>query len=109
MKFRNIIIGGLALLTVANAIGQVKADTTFRSNGNPIIRHEYTADPAAMVYKGKVYLYTGHDEAPTRRDQYVMHNWTCFSSSDMVNWTEYKKPLTEKILPGQRMMHGHRR
>ncbi|GAA0350058.1 hypothetical protein ACKI1I_11125 [Streptomyces turgidiscabies] len=29
---------------------------------NPIVRHVYTADPAPLVYHGRVYLYTGHDE-----------------------------------------------
>jgi hypothetical protein len=30
---------------------------------NPIIQTIYTADPAPLVYNGRVYLYTGHDEA----------------------------------------------
>jgi beta-xylosidase len=60
---------------------------------NPIITDKYTADPAAMVYKDTVYLYTGHDEAPPRRDGYVMKEWLCFSSTDMVNWTEHPVPL----------------
>ena len=29
---------------------------------NPIIQTIYTADPAPLVYNGRVYLYTGHDE-----------------------------------------------
>src|SRR3954471_10487320 len=71
-------------------------DTIIRSNGNPIIRHKFTADPAAFVYNDKVYLYTGHDEAPARRNGYEMHDWLCFSSSDMVNWTEHEVPLRVK-------------
>ncbi|MGZ5248309.1 MAG: hypothetical protein ACXWCR_14475, partial [Flavitalea sp.] len=39
-------------------------DTTFIAEGNPVIRHKFTADPAAIVHNNKVYLYTGHDEAP---------------------------------------------
>src|SRR5689334_20622701 len=64
--------------------------------GNPVIRHKYTADPAALVYNGKVYLYTGHDEAPPRREAYIMHEWLCFSSDDMVNWQEHPSPLNVK-------------
>jgi len=74
----------------------VKSDSIIHAAGNPIIRHEFTADPAAMVYKGKVYLYTGHDEAPANHNGYVMHNWTCFSSSDMVTWTEHPSPMNVK-------------
>lgn len=40
---------------------------------NPIIRDKFTADPAAMVYKDTVYLYTGHDEAPKGEARYVMN------------------------------------
>lgn len=72
------------------------ADTLIHANGNPIITHEFTADPAAMVSNGTVYLYTGHDEAPKGRASYVMHDWRCFSSTDMVNWTEHASPLNVK-------------
>src|SRR6476661_6556976 len=71
-------------------------DTSFSSSGNPIIRHKYTADPAALVYNGKVYLYTGHDEAPPNRESYIMNDWLCFSSEDMVHWTEHPSPLKVK-------------
>lgn len=80
----------------ASAQEVVTKDTTFKVEGNPIIRYKYTADPAALVYKDKVYLYAGHDEAPTKISSYRMHNWTCFSSSDMVNWTEHPTPLSTK-------------
>jgi beta-xylosidase len=74
----------------------VSGDTSFTATGNPVIRHKFTADPAAMVYKDKVYLYTGHDQQVLNRNGYVMHEWLCFSSSDMVNWTEHTVPLTVK-------------
>jgi len=96
MPIKNLIFCSVALLSCSLSYGQASHDTTFRSNGNPIITHEFTADPAAMVYEGQVYLYTGHDEAPKNTNRYVMHNWLCFSSADMVNWTEHKIPLTVK-------------
>ena len=72
------------------------ADSSFTSNGNPIIKHKYTADAAALVYKNKVYLYTGHDVAPPKENRYVMHEWLCFSTNDMVNWKENPSPLNVK-------------
>lgn len=69
---------------------------TINFSGNPIIKHKFTADPAAMVYNNTVYLYTGQDEAPEKQARYVMHNWTCFSSTDLVNWKEHPTPLTAK-------------
>lgn len=53
---------------------------------NPIITDVRTGDPAALVVKDKVYLYTGHDEAKDNTKFYEMHDWLVFSSSDMVNW-----------------------
>ncbi|HEY1163637.1 MAG TPA: glycoside hydrolase family 43 protein [Chitinophaga sp.] len=63
------------------------------THGNPVIRHKFTADPAAIAFNGKVYMYTGHDEAPPGQYAYVMNDWLCFSSDDMVNWTEHPIPL----------------
>ena len=60
---------------------------------NPIITDKFTADPAAMVYNDTVYLYAGHDVCPDRENRYVMPEWLCYSSKDMVNWTEHPVPL----------------
>lgn len=53
---------------------------------NPIIQTMYTADPAPMVYNGKLYLYTSHDE--DNSSWFVMNNWKLYSTTDMVNWTD---------------------
>jgi beta-xylosidase len=92
MKLKGLILAGMALFSVGSVYA-AGVDTLIHTTGNPLFKHEYTADPAAMVYKDKVYLYTGHDEAPAGKNGYVMHDWRCFSSSDMVNWTEHKVPL----------------
>jgi beta-xylosidase len=63
------------------------------SKGNPIIRHKYTADPTVIVHRDTVYLYTGRDEAPVGTNQYVMKEWLCFSSRDLVNWTDHSALL----------------
>ncbi|MFV8322041.1 glycoside hydrolase family 43 protein [Flavobacterium sp. LS2R12] len=60
---------------------------------NPAIKGKYTGDPAALVYKDKVYLYAGHDEAPNDFNFYKMNEWLVYSSSDMVNWQEHPVPL----------------
>ncbi|WP_428329443.1 glycoside hydrolase family 43 protein [Mucilaginibacter sp.] len=97
-KYLPVALLSAAILLSMSAVKAANfvADTIIHSSGNPIIRHEFTADPAAMVYKDQVYLYTGHDEAPKGRNGYVMHNWTCFSSPDMVTWTEHQSPLNVK-------------
>ncbi len=69
---------------------------TFTPAGNPIIQHKYTADPAAFVHNGTVYLYTGHDEAPPAQERYIMNEWLLFSSTDMKTWTEHPSTLRVK-------------
>jgi hypothetical protein len=66
---------------------------TLPAPGNPVIKDKYTADPAPLEYKDSMYLYTGHDEPPAGVDNYAMHEWLCFSSADMVHWTEHPVPL----------------
>ncbi|ETZ23060.1 glycoside hydrolase family 43 protein [Pedobacter sp. V48] len=61
--------------------------------GNPIIRHKFTADPTVLVHQDTVYLYTGHDAPPDGVEDYVMNNWLCFSSTDLMNWNEHPSPL----------------
>jgi beta-xylosidase len=80
-----------ALLAAGPALAQTAASPS--PGGNPIIKNKFTADPAAMVQGNTVYLYTGHDEAPAPQERYVMHDWLCFSSTDLVNWTEHPVPL----------------
>ncbi len=72
------------------------AATLFAHAENPIITDAFTADPAAMVSGDTVYLYTGHDEALPDRPGYVMKEWLCFSSTDMVNWKSEGTPLSLK-------------
>ncbi|WP_290052109.1 glycoside hydrolase family 43 protein [Amycolatopsis solani] len=58
---------------------------------NPIVQTIYTADPAPLVYNGRVYLYTGHDEDGSTN--FTMKEWRVWSSADMVNWTDHGSPL----------------
>ncbi|MHC0444317.1 glycoside hydrolase family 43 protein [Flavobacterium sp. 3-218] len=60
---------------------------------NPVITDKYTGDPAALVYKDKVYLYAGHDEAPNDFNFYKMNEWLVYSSSDMKKWESHPVPL----------------
>lgn len=65
----------LFFLLIAN---QVMAQLFELPNGNPIIKNKFIADPTALVYKDKVYIYAGHDEAPTREQRYIMNDWLVF-------------------------------
>lgn len=60
---------------------------------NPIVQTNYTADPAPMVYNDTCYLYTSHDEDTIVNNFFTMNEWKCYSSKDMVNWTDHGTPL----------------
>lgn len=75
---------------------QVKSDTVFQSKGNPVFRHKYTADPAALVHNNRLYIFAGQDVCPPRENRYVMPNWLVFSTEDMKTWTEHPIPLHAK-------------
>lgn len=61
---------------------------------NPIVQTNYTADPAPMVYNGKVYLYTSHDEDEST--WFTMNDWRLYTTEDMVNWTDHGAVLSYK-------------
>ncbi len=56
----------------------------FKSDGNPIITHKHTTDPAAFVEGDILWLYTGHDFAGGQGG-YNLKDWCVFSTTDMVN------------------------
>ena len=83
MRKKLIILLSLMLITIF-AITICFAD-------NPIVQTIYTADPAPMVYDGRVYVYTTHDEDVIVNNFFTMNDWRCYSSTDMVNWTDHGK------------------
>lgn len=82
----------LATLLLTGAVASVQAN-------NPIITNVHTADPAALVHDGTVYIYAGHDEAQPDKAGYVMKEWLCFSSTDMVHWTSHGSPMSLATFP----------
>jgi arabinoxylan arabinofuranohydrolase len=67
----------------------------------PIIQTSFTADPSPMVHDGVVYLYTSHDDdnAPAGQGRFLMLDWKCYSSTDMVNWTDHGTVVSLKTFP----------
>ncbi len=56
---------------------------------NPVVQTIYTADPAPVVLDGVCYLYADHDEDVLVKNFFTMKDWRCYSSTDMVNWTDH--------------------
>lgn len=103
LKTKNIftILFSLVLISSCKTIKPYEATASANAENNtksiqinnPIIKDKFTADPAALVYKDRVYVYTGHDEAENDFHFYKMKEWLVYSSSDMVNWEEHPVPL----------------
>jgi arabinoxylan arabinofuranohydrolase len=55
----------------------------------PIVSHRYLADPAALVYNGRVYIYCSNDDENPTAGGYQMKSIVCVSSSDLKNWTDH--------------------
>jgi arabinoxylan arabinofuranohydrolase len=53
---------------------------------NPVIQTIYNADPAPMVYKDTLFLYSGHDE--DKSTWFTMNDWHVYATTDMVNWID---------------------
>jgi hypothetical protein len=70
---------------------------------NPIIRDQFTADPAARVFEGRVYLYPSHDilagEGRGRAGWFCMEDYHVFSSGDLVDWTDHGVIVSQDKVP----------
>ena len=67
---------------------------------NPFITNQFTADPAARVFKGIVYVYPSHDipapESVARKDWFCMEDYHVFSSSNLTDWTDHGVIVTQE-------------
>ena len=85
------------MFLMAFTIGNLQAQ-------NPIIRNQFTADPTAKVFNGKVYLYASHDIiAPEGKN--LRPNWFCmadyhvFSSENLTDWTDHGVIVSQNKVP----------
>jgi hypothetical protein len=93
MKNRKLFLLSLIVLLVSTAFGQ-----------NPIIRDQFTADPTARVFNGKVYLYPSHDivappDKNLRKDWFCMEDYHVFSSENLTDWTDHGVIVTQTKVP----------
>ena len=71
---------------------------------NPIIRDQFTADPTARVFNGKVYLYPSHDIMPPQgvascKDWFCMEDYHVFSSENLTQWTDHGMIIHQNKVP----------
>ena len=60
---------------------------------NPIIQDQFTADPTARVFNGRVFVFPSHDipaqPGRGRANWFVMEDYHVFSSSNLTDWTDH--------------------
>jgi beta-xylosidase len=60
---------------------------------NPLILDQFTADPTARVFEGKMYLYPSHDIPASpgrgRTNWFVMEDYHVFSSENLSDWEDH--------------------
>ena len=56
MRFISIFLASFWVLSAAWA--QVYE---WKAEGNPVVRHKYTADPATLVYKDTLWIFAGEE------------------------------------------------
>ena len=62
---------------------------------NPLIRDQFTADPTARVFEGRVYVYPSHD-VNCGTGWFCMKDYHVFSSENLVDWTDHGVIVTQE-------------
>jgi Glycosyl hydrolases family 43/Carbohydrate binding module (family 6) len=78
--------------TIAMVAGLLLTSAAFATN--PLITDQFTADPTARVFEGKVYVYPSHDIRPPPGYQgtpnwFVMEDYHAFSSENLTDWEDH--------------------
>jgi len=70
---------------------------------NPLILDQFTADPTARVFEGRVYVYPSHDIPASpgrgRANWFVMEDYHVFSSENLVDWKDHGVILNQTQVP----------
>ena len=82
----------LRYVRVIAIVGLMKSSAVFATN--PLIMDQFTADPTARVFEGKIYVYPSHDiKAPPeykgKPNWFVMEDYHVFSSDNLTDWKDH--------------------
>ena len=69
---------------------------------NPIISGQYSADPTARVFNGKIYLYPSHDiPSPIEKlkEWFCMADYHVFSSANLTEWQDHGVIVSQDKVP----------
>jgi hypothetical protein len=79
---RCVLLLGLAAQLCSNSLAD-----------NPLILDQFTADPTARVFEGKIYVYPSHDILASpgkgRAGWFCMEDYHVFSSENLMDWQDH--------------------
>ena len=66
---------------------------------NPLVYEQFTADPTARVFEGKIYVYPSHDMATRPGTWFRMEDYHVYSSENLTDWTDHGVILDQTQVP----------
>ena len=98
-KMLSILNGETPIVVIPETKGEVMVTGT-----NPIINNQFTADPTARVFNGKIYMFPSHDipSVVTHVDGsswFSMADYHVFSSEDLTTWTDHGVIVKQEDVP----------
>ena len=98
------LVVSAALLALAGCAGVPQTGGIIVTGTNPVISGQFTADPTARVFEGKIYMYPSHDipSVVTHSDGspwFSMPDYHVFSSEDLTEWTDHGVILRQEDVP----------
>lgn len=69
---------------------------------NPIIHHQFSADPTARVFDGRIYIFPSHDiisPVEPEKKWFSMADYHVFSSDNLTDWTDHGVILSQEQVP----------
>jgi hypothetical protein len=70
---------------------------------NPFVVDQFTADPSARVFEGRIYVYPSHDipctEGKGRIGWFCMEDYHVFSSDNFLDWKDHGVILRQNEIP----------
>jgi hypothetical protein len=102
MQSQEIMKPPLRHLLAAGVAGLLQSASAFATN--PLIMDQFTADPTARVFQGRIYVYPSHDiKAPPgykgKPNWFVMEDYHVFSSENLTDWQDHGVILKQTDVP----------
>ena len=107
-KLQTLLFAGLLAMPLTGS-AQASLATSFKgvSHGNPISASVFCADPTALEYNGRLYVYGTNDSQQfiasgkkSKNGYGSIKSIVIFSTDDLVNWTFHGTIDTNKLCSG---------